>query len=664
MALLHKLLIANRGEIALRIIRSAKKLGILTVAIYTESEREAHFVRMSDESVALGKDDLETTFLDIGRMVGIALSTGCDSVHPGYGFLSENPEFALACTRNGLIFVGPDPEVLRLMGNKMAAKELAAGLDIPVAQSHRIELQSLQVLEDISYPVMIKACFGGGGKGMKIVGNSRELKREVEAASRMARNYFGNGSLFAEEYISGARHVEVQLLGDKTGNIVHLHERECSIQRNHQKIVEEAPAMFLTAELRNILFSEALKYGKALSYTGAGTVEFLIDENGKHFFMEMNPRIQVEHGITEQITGIDLVAEQLKIASGWPLSFSQREINISGHAVEARIYAEDPANDFLPSATAVEYVNLPERTDLRTESDPGCLTQSGNQFDPLCYKLIAWGKDRNSAIALLTESIRELNILGPATNAKYLEGILMHRNFLQNKITVEFCKNNHQELIHQASEPYTTVHLPYLIGFSLAKKYKKASSEGFKDPWKHLGRWRTLPELIQLDINGKAYHIVLLESNPGSLTFKWNGDTYSLSVGRKSENFLEIIIDHQPMILHYLEIANQKLNTSLENIRYQIAFPGSLANYPETSAVTDANAVPGTSVINSPLHGKILKIHIRENQRIKKGDILLIIESMKSENQILSHRNAKVKKIAVHVGSQVTDHTPLIFLED
>ena len=265
MALLHKLLIANRGEIALRIIRSAKRLGILTVAVYTESEREALFVRMSDESVALGKDDLETTFLDIGRMVGIAMSTGCDSVHPGYGFHSENPDFAVACALNGLIFVGPDPEVLRLMGNKMAAKELAAGLDIPVAKSRRIDLPFLQVPSDIRYPVMIKACFGGGGKGMKVVGTSTELRREVEAASRMAQSYFGNGSLFAEEYISGARHVEVQLLGDKTGNIVHLHERECSIQRNHQKIVEEAPALFLPAELRNKLFSDSLKIGKALS---------------------------------------------------------------------------------------------------------------------------------------------------------------------------------------------------------------------------------------------------------------------------------------------------------------------------------------------------------------------------------------------------------------
>ena len=664
MALLHKLLIVNRGEIALRIIRSAKRLGILTVAVYTESECEALFVRMSDESVALGKDDLESTFLDIGRMVGIAMSTGCDSVHPGYGFHSENPDFALACTLNGLVFVGPDQEVLRLMGNKIAAKEFAAGLDIPVARSHQIELPFVHVPEEMRYPLMIKACFGGGGKGMKIVANSTELRRAVEAASRMAQNYFGNGSLFAEEYISGARHVEVQLLGDKTGNIVHLHERECSIQRNHQKIVEEAPALFLTAELRNTLFSDAVKLGKALSYAGAGTVEFLIDENGKHFFMEMNPRIQVEHCITEQITGIDLVAEQLKIASGWPLSFSQREVKISGHAVEARIYAEDPSKDFLPSAAALEYVNLPERTNLRTESDPGCLTQSGKQFDPLCYKLIAWGNNRKNAIALLTESIRELNIIGPATNAKYLEGILMHSNYLQDQVTIEFCKNYHQELIDQASEPSTTGHLPYLIGFALAKKYTKASSEGLNDPWKHLGRWRTLPELIQLDINGKAYYIMLLENNPGSLTFKWNGGTTSITAGRNSENCLEIIIDHQPMIFHFLEIADQKLNISLENIRHHISFPGSLANYAETSAVKDASAVPGASVINSPLHGKILNIHIRENQRIKKGDILLVIESMKSENQILSHRNAKVKKIAVHVGSQVTDHTPLIFLED
>ena len=664
MALLRKLLVANRGEIALRIIRSARKLGILTVVIYTESEREASFVRLSDECVPLGREDLKSTYLNIDRMVSIALSTGCDSVHPGYGFLSENPEFASACATNGLIFVGPDAEILRLTGNKIAAKELAAELGIPVARSYQIDLQSYIVPENIQYPTMIKACFGGGGKGIKIVHDSTELSKEAEVASRMANSYFGNGSLFAEQYIQGARHIEVQLLGDKTGNIVHLHERECSIQRNHQKIVEEAPASFLSNELRNKLFSDALKFGRALSYIGAGTVEFLIDAAGNHFFLEMNPRIQVEHGITEQITGIDLVGEQLTIASGHPLSFSQSEIKINGHAIEARVYSEDPLQDFLPSAAPLLYVNLQDRQNLRVETDPECMYQQGNQFDPLRYKLIAWGKDRNNAISLLTESIRELNVLGPATNTKYLEGILSHNSFLKGPVTVEFCKNRHKELIAYAKEFTKTKQLSYLIGFSLAKNYLKASNSEREDPWKNLGRWRLLPELVYLEINGRQYCVVLKVNEKNNLNFSWDGNDFQFAVSRKSDNCLELTANNLSSHVHYLEGRHQKLNISVENIRHQISFPGLLGNYPETRVAPDTMTKQGIDVINSPLHGKILKIHIRENQTIKKGDLLLVIESMKTENQILSHRNVKVKEIAVNVGSQVTDRTPLIFLED
>ncbi len=664
MVLLRKLLVANRGEIALRIIRSARKMGILTVAIYTESEREASFVRMADERVSLGSGDLKSTYLNIDRMVGIALSTGCDSIHPGYGFLSENPDFASACASNGLVFVGPNPEILRLTGNKIAAKELAEELGIPVVRSHRIEHKTLLVQENIQYPVMIKACFGGGGKGIKIVNNPAELAKVAEVASRIANSYFGNGALFVEQYILGARHIEVQLLGDKTGNIVHLHERECSIQRNHQKIVEEAPAAFLSDELRDKLFSDALKFGRALSYTGAGTVEFLVDADGNHYFLEMNPRIQVEHCITEQITGIDLVGEQLTIASGHPFSFTQKEIKINGHAIEARVYSEDPIQDFLPSAAPFQYVNLRDRPNLRVETDPDSLYQQGNQFDPLRYKLIGWGQDRNNAISLLTESIRELNVIGPATNVKYLEGILSHNSFLNGPITVEFCTRSHLELISYASASTKTKQLPWLIGFALVKNYLKAYDLVGKDPWENLGRWRILPELVYLEIDGKEYSAVLKLKEKNNLIFSWDGNDFQFAVNRKSDNCLELIANNRSRHVHYLEVSNRNLNVSLENIRYQLSFPGLLGNYPETSFQQDMESKPGTAVINSPLHGKILKIHIRENQRIKKGDLLLVIESMKTENQILSHRNAKVKEIAVNVGSQVTDRTPLIFLED
>jgi len=664
MALLRKLLVANRGEIALRIIRSARKLGILTVAVYLETEREASYIQSADESVSLGHDDLKATFLNIDRMVDIAVSTGCDAIHPGYGFLSESPEFATACLRHGVRFVGPDPETLRLMGNKTAAKELVAGLGIPVARGHQIEVGFHVLPVQINFPLIIKAIFGGGGKGMKVVNNAGELQKEVEQASRMAQSYFGNGALFAEQYIPNARHVEVQLLGDQNGNIVHLFERDCSIQRNHQKLVEEAPATFLSSDLRNELIASALRIGRAVHFTGAGTVEYLIDERGKHYFMEMNPRIQVEHAVTELITGIDLVAEQLTIASGLPLSFSQEEIIVRGHAIEARIYAEDPAQNFLPSASGIRKVNLPMKKNIRIEADLGSLGQSRDQFDPLLFKLIAWGEDRASAISQLTESVRELNVIGPATNVKYLETTLTHTIFLRNNHTVEFCSNQHQELTADAMMQPDSTHLPYLIGLALVENYLAEGESDTKNPWKFLGHWRNSTCNIPLLVDGQLHSIALFSINKSSLAFEWKEERISLTICSKSANNLVLAVRESQKELHYVVNMGRKLSVSMENTRHEIAFPAVLESYPETSLKEDNSPAQGSEVINSPLHGRILKIHIRENQRIKKGDVLLIIESMKTENQLLSHRNAKVKKIAVNVGTQVTDRMPLIFLED
>ena len=440
MALPDKLLVANRGEIALRIIKSAKLLGIPTVAIYTESEKGAGYVMLADEKIALGEDDLSATFLNIDKIIEIAITTGSTAIHPGYGFLSENPDFARVCKENQIIFVGPEPDVLKLMGNKPDAKRLAQSLGIPVVASHRIDRGTDLSSIKIEYPVLIKASYGGGGKGMKLVDNTEELEEQVKRSSRMALEYFGNGELFVEQYIRNARHVEVQIMGDQFGNVIHLYERECSIQRNHQKIVEESPAIFLSPELREKLLSDAVKIGKSVDYTGAGTVEFLVDEAGNYFFMEMNPRIQVEHAVTEQITGIDIVSEQLKVASGFPLLFSQEQVNVAGHAIEIRVYTENPANGFRPSSEPLYSVNLPlHHPDIRIESDLQINQHTSNSFDPLLFKLIVRGKDRKSAIKLLRENIRDLNIIGPENNVKYLETILAHDLYRQNAISVEFC---------------------------------------------------------------------------------------------------------------------------------------------------------------------------------------------------------------------------------
>jgi acetyl/propionyl-CoA carboxylase alpha subunit len=664
MVLLDKLLVANRGEIALRIIKSAKRLGIKTVAICTEAEKESGYVMLADEAVSMGNDELSSTFLNIDRIIGIALSTGSRAIHPGYGFLSENSGLAMACEENQIIFVGPGSEVLELMGNKPEAKRLAANIGIPVVVSHKIEFPGITTNEPIEFPALIKASHGGGGKGMKIVRNKEELIKQVGQSSRTALNYFGNGAIFLEKQIRNARHVEVQLLGDHYGHLIHLYERECSIQRNHQKIIEEAPATFLTPDLRASLLAAALKIGKAVNYKGAGTIEFLVDESGNYFFMEMNPRIQVEHAVTEQITGIDIVAEQLKIASGWPLSYTQEEVTIEGHAIELRVYTEEPAKEFTPSSAELHYINMPVHPDLRIEGDLNPKHSTGNQFDPLLIKLIARGVDRNHAINLLQNSISELNVIGPDTNVKYLERILAHELYQQNKISVEFCKNNHNALISYANEKTTLFALTNLMALAVAKNYLGINSKMSNDPWKRLGYWRVTSPTTPLAIDGQLYHIQFNVNDKSNPYHVWNGTKTGFKATIRSENCIEISINKLTKRFFYQSDKQGELRVVHENTQHKIVFPKMLKNFPDASDRSASETEVESAEITAPMHGRILEIFVKENQLIKKNDPLLVIEAMKSENKILSHKDAKVRKIVVHVGAQVTDRMPLIFLED
>lgn len=664
MALPDKLLVANRGEIALRIIRSAKLLGIKTVAIYTESEKEAGYVMLADEKVSLGEDGLTETYLNISRIIEIAISTHASAVHPGYGFLSENPEFATACKENQIIFVGPDPEVLRLMGNKPEAKEFAKSLGIPVVTSQRIDHLSELSGIALDFPVLIKASYGGGGKGMKVVYNREELINQAKRSSRAALEYFGNGELFAEQFIPNARHVEVQILGDTLGNMIHLYERECSVQRNHQKIVEEAPAIFLSPELREKLLSDAVTIGKACRYTGAGTVEFLVDETGKYFFMEMNPRIQVEHAVTEEITGIDIVGEQLRIASGYPVSRLQEEVSVTGHAMEVRVYAENPARDFCPSSRPLLSVNLPDSRDVRIEADIRISRDAKSSFDPLLLKLIARGDNRDKAIALLRESIKDLNIIGPDTNVGYLEMILSHSLFLQNIQSVEFCQAHHLELIQNEEREAGFNHLPSLIGLAIVNSYLENDGSSVSDPWKYTGYWRLTAPTIPVTVDDRTYMINLTGLHRSNPSFRLNGVLNSILAAKMSDNCTDITINDVTHKVNYHCSGEGEIRICLENRQYLVTFPLLLKNNPEAGQSADHENPAGYSEVISPLHGRILDICIKEKQLIKKGDPLLVIEAMKTENHILSHRDARVKKISVKVGAQVTDRMPLIILED
>ncbi len=666
MQLLDKILIANRGEIASRIIRSAKLLGIRTVAVYTESESEAGYVKAADEAYCLGPDDLKSSFLNINKIICIAVLSGSKAIHPGYGFLSENADFAIACEEHQLIFIGPRPEVLTILGNKPKAKTLAASLGIPVLSSRKIDLGSNpgQLPEKTEYPVLIKPSFGGGGKGMKLVHNQAELISEAENASRRAANYFGNGELFAEQYLQMARHVEVQLLGDHSGNIIHLYERECSIQRNHQKIIEEAPALFLTPELRAEILAAAVKIGKAVNYTGAGTVEFLVDETGNFFFMEMNPRIQVEHGITEMVTGIDIVSEQLRIASGFPLSFTQDKVKVKGHAIELRVYSENPAEHFAPSSTALLSVNLPSHSLLRIDDDLPGKGQVKPLFDPLLFKLIGFGKDRLSAIELLRDQVASLNIIGPETNVKYLEAILDNPGYRQNHISTEYCQINHEALIGRYLNKIDPSDLPYITAFAVSTGYLRFDDEGSNDPWKNLGYWRMQTPKITISVDEVKYPIGLNLKNRRNPVFELNGVETPFKIIGKGENHFSVEINGTTEPMSFIPGDRNNIRIGFRNRQHAVSFPGLLESYPETFVSKDDLTRAENEQVHSPLHGRILKIATKKNQIIKKGDLLLVIEAMKIENQILSARDGRVKKISVDVGDQVTYGMPLIYMED
>lgn len=414
-----KILVANRGEIALRVMRTAREMGIKTVAVFSEADRNAMHVRFADEAVCLGPAASSQSYLRGDLIIAEALRLGVEAIHPGYGFLSENAGFAQAVTDAGIAFIGPTPHAIEIMGDKLASKRAVAEYNVPMVPGTPGAVsdpdEALRLASEIGYPVLIKASAGGGGKGMRVVDRPEDLKQEMARASSEAASAFGNGSVFVEKFVTKPRHVEVQVLGDTQGNVVHLFERECSIQRRHQKVIEEAPSSILTPELRAAMGASAVAVAKSVNYTGAGTVEFLMDADHKYYFLEMNTRLQVEHPVTELITGVDLVREQIRIAAGFPISFKQEDLRIHGHAVELRVYAEDPANKFLPDVGTLHTYRRPQGPGIRLDDGFEEGMEIPIHYDPMIAKLCAWGANREEAIDRMLRAIAEYRINGVKT---------------------------------------------------------------------------------------------------------------------------------------------------------------------------------------------------------------------------------------------------------
>ncbi|MBT8196256.1 MAG: acetyl-CoA carboxylase biotin carboxylase subunit [Bacteroidia bacterium] len=442
MSSIKKILVANRGEIAVRVMRTAKEMGIKTVAVFSEADRGAMHVQLADEAYLIGPAASSESYLNTDKILEVAKKSNADAIHPGYGFLSENAAFTRLVEKNNIIFIGPSADAMDIMGSKLAAKEAVAKYDVPMVPGTESAVSNVpeakKIAAEIGYPILIKASAGGGGKGMRVVNSEKDFESSMERASNEAQSSFGDGSVFIEKYITSPRHIEIQVLGDKHGNIIHLVERECSVQRRHQKVIEEAPSSVLTEKLRQEIGECAVDVAKSCNYYNAGTVEFLIDDDLNFYFLEMNTRLQVEHPVTELITGLDLVREQINVASGKKLSIEQKDVTINGHAIECRVYAEDPSNNFLPDIGTLTTYKLPEGPGVRVDNAYIEGMEIPIHYDPMMAKLITWGANRIDCIQRMKRAIDEYNIGGVETTLSFCKFAIGHKAFIEGNYNTHF----------------------------------------------------------------------------------------------------------------------------------------------------------------------------------------------------------------------------------
>lgn len=493
---IKKILIANRGEIAIRIMRTCREIDIDTVAVYSEADRTSMHVRYAHEAYYIGKAPSKESYLNGDKIIEVAKKCGADAIHPGYGFLSENAEFARKCTEAGITFIGPTPEVIVQMGDKIQAREAMLKANIPVVPGTEGAIENekevLAVIDEIGLPIMIKASAGGGGKGMRLIKEKSEVVSAVRAARSEALSAFGDDAVYIEKYITSPHHIEFQILADMHGNVVHLFERECSVQRRHQKMIEETPSPLMTQKLRDEMGKAAVDAAKAVNYIGAGTIEFLVDNDLNYYFLEMNTRLQVEHPITERVTGIDLVNQQIRVAEGLPLTFKQEDLSQKGHSIECRIYAEDPDNNFMPSSGKVYKISEPLGLGVRTDG----YVYEGYEipifYDPMISKLIVWGKTRDEAIRRMRRALYEYKITGVKTSIKMLERVMNNENFIAGNYDTHFIEKNKEQLMSTDSKTENTDMVIIAAFIDYMDKLGK-TEENIKEFVPAQSRWKKIP---------------------------------------------------------------------------------------------------------------------------------------------------------------------------
>ncbi len=652
-----KILIANRGEIACRVIRTARRMGVKTVAVYSDADRNALHVSMADEAVHVGAPPPLESYLLRERIIEACAMTSAEAVHPGYGFLSENARFSRMCKDQGIVFIGPPEAAIEAMGSKSAAKTIMLAAGVAVVPGYHGDEQSpgriRSAAEEIGYPVLLKAVAGGGGKGMRVVRSAGEFDQAYAAARREAASSFGSDDLLVEKYLPQPRHVEFQIFCDRHGNAVYLFERDCSIQRRHQKVIEEAPAPGMSLDLRLQMGQAAVQAARAIDYEGAGTVEFLLEGDGSFYFMEMNTRLQVEHPVTEMITGQDLVEWQLQIASGEPLPLQQDELEIHGHAFEARIYAEDPDHDFLPATGTLTYLQAPaENRHVRV--DTGVL--QGDEisvfYDPMIAKLIVWDENRERAVVRLAKALSEYRVSGVTTNISFLYNLATSKPFVEGNLDTGFIEN-HRGLLFHDSQTDRVQDLPlaslYLLLRMEQSSRSLASSTDTWSPWNASNAWRLNEPAIHtgaIVLNGKEYNVPVEEIGSGSKRrFRITvGDKSVMATGELNGN--ELYADIDGYRRRVVVVPHDGLFT-LFTERGAMQFSLAQADY------SQEDPAAGAGLFNAPMNGVIVKLLVEPGTNVKKDQPVIIMEAMKMEHTLCAPSDGLVSEFYFQAGDQV-----------
>jgi len=658
---INKVLVANRGEIAVRIIKTLRKLHVASVAIFADNDANALHRRMADEAYPLGSGMLKDTYLNVRKIIDAALDSGADAIHPGYGFLSESPELAEACQASNLLFIGPDARSMRLMGNKIESRKIAIENEIPVVfgmmGSHE---DILQEAETLPYPVLIKAAAGGGGKGMHIVWDKTDLKGELERASREAEKYFGDGTVFVEQYVENPRHIEVQVLADHFGNVIHLHERECSIQRRYQKIIEESPSPTLNEEKRQQICDTAVRLCKAIGYRNAGTVEFIVDKDQNFYFLEMNTRIQVEHPVTEMRTGIDIVEEQIRIARGKEMGWTQESIQPQGHAIELRIYAEDPANGFLPTPGKVTAYHEPQVRGARVDSSIDGTCTITEAYDPMIAKLTCHAKDRQSAIDTARRALKEFIIQGLTTNKAYLWEVIKNEDFVENNIDTGFCTSHQESLLQALEDSRNAQNINDIVAAFLMYDFcKKQVEQHPENIWEEIGYWRYHMQII-VDVEGRRVPVSITAAEARKIKGMVGDNPFVVEFIQYDNRQLKLMLNGRSETIYCSVNDEQKTIVNFHGLNFTCFRTDQLNDITDYACVEQVN---DKSRLISPMPGKVVKINVKEGDEVKEGTVMMVVEAMKMENNIVAVGKAKVKKVFVAEGQMVDNKMQLLELE-